>query len=89
MCETQGCSPEPVFVAAGYVLFLVAAHEFGHSLGLSHSSDPGALMFPIYTFSNPDSFVLTQDDVRGIQSLYGKAGGLCSQLNSSCCQFKL
>ncbi|KAM9728212.1 uncharacterized protein ACNS7B_016215 [Menidia menidia] len=55
----------------GYVLFLVAAHEFGHSLGLSHSDDPGALMYPLYSYRNPDTFVLPQDDVKGIQSLYG------------------
>lgn len=57
--------------ALGYVLFMVAAHEFGHSLGLSHSNDPGALMYPTYTYRNPDTFVLPQDDVKGIQSLYG------------------
>ncbi|XP_070838814.1 collagenase 3a isoform X2 [Chaetodon trifascialis] len=55
----------------GYVLFMVAAHEFGHSLGLSHSDDPGALMYPVYTYRNPDTFVLPRDDVNGIQSLYG------------------
>ncbi|XP_070700186.1 collagenase 3-like [Pempheris klunzingeri] len=55
----------------GYVLFMVAAHEFGHSLGLSHSDDPGALMYPVYSYRNPDTFVLPRDDVKGIQSLYG------------------
>uniref|UniRef100_A0A3Q3CLQ9 interstitial collagenase n=1 Tax=Haplochromis burtoni TaxID=8153 RepID=A0A3Q3CLQ9_HAPBU len=48
-----------------YVLFMVAAHEFGHSLGLSHSNDPGALMYPVYSYSNSDTYVLPRDDVNG------------------------
>uniref|UniRef100_A0A3B5AS42 interstitial collagenase n=1 Tax=Stegastes partitus TaxID=144197 RepID=A0A3B5AS42_9TELE len=56
---------------SGYVLFMVAAHEFGHSLGLSHSDDPGALMYPVYSYRNPDTFTLHRDDINGIQSLYG------------------
>ncbi|XP_007520806.1 neutrophil collagenase [Erinaceus europaeus] len=54
-----------------YNLFLVAAHEFGHSLGLAHSSDPGALMYPNYAFSEPSSYALPQDDINGIQAIYG------------------
>ncbi|XP_050836046.1 matrilysin [Serinus canaria] len=53
-------------------LFLVAAHEFGHSLGLAHSNVRGALMYPLYSYQNPQTFTLPADDRRGIQKLYGK-----------------
>ncbi|XP_006032993.1 matrilysin [Alligator sinensis] len=55
----------------GVNLFLVAAHEFGHSLGLGHTNVRGALMFPTYSFINPEAFSLSYDDKQGIQSLYG------------------
>ena len=51
-------------------LLTVAAHEIGHTLGLAHSSDPNALMFPSY--SGPHRF-LDADDIQGAQSLYGVA----------------
>uniref|UniRef100_A0A803T7A7 interstitial collagenase n=1 Tax=Anolis carolinensis TaxID=28377 RepID=A0A803T7A7_ANOCA len=57
----------------GVLLFLVAAHELGHSLGLSHSNDPGALMYPTYSYTAPNLFRLPQDDINGIQAIYGKA----------------
>uniref|UniRef100_F6SSU7 Macrophage metalloelastase n=1 Tax=Monodelphis domestica TaxID=13616 RepID=F6SSU7_MONDO len=55
----------------GYNLFLVAAHEFGHSLGLDHSNDPQALMYPTYRRADPRQFRLSHDDIKGIQALYG------------------
>ncbi|KAE8627638.1 hypothetical protein XENTR_v10007079 [Xenopus tropicalis] len=61
--------------SAGFNLFLVAAHEFGHSLGLDHSRDPRALMFPSYRYMNTRNFRLPQDDVNGIQSIYGRKTG--------------
>ena len=54
-----------------YTLRLIAAHEIGHALGLSHSSEEGALMYPLYQQFNA-TYELAEDDRRGIQTLYGK-----------------
>jgi hypothetical protein len=48
-------------------LFSVALHETGHALGLGHSSNPGAVMYPYYRMQSG----LTSDDIAGIQAMYG------------------
>ncbi len=51
-----------------YDLVTVAAHEFGHALGLAHSSEDDALMYPYYSGEHR---WLHQDDINGIQAIYG------------------
>jgi predicted Zn-dependent protease len=59
-----------VCLCADVNLFSVAAHEFGHSLGLQHSEQESALMFPYYRYSTSKT-MLHYDDIMGIQQLYG------------------
>ncbi|XP_046330276.2 neutrophil collagenase-like [Haliotis rufescens] len=52
----------------------VAAHEFGHSLGLQHSNVDGALMSAYYS-GVKRTYDLSDDDINAIQYLYGKPDG--------------
>ncbi len=54
--------------AGGIRLLNVSIHEIGHLLGLSHSNNQDAIMFAFY---DDDVDSLRQDDINGIQALYG------------------
>lgn len=54
----------------GTNLMGAAVHEFGHSLGLGHSSVQDSIMFPWYQSYDPKQD-LPDDDRMGIQEIYG------------------
>jgi hypothetical protein len=89
---------QPFNIGTTYDLFTVAMHEFGHALGLYHSSSPYAVMFSAY---NGARSALTSDDISGIRNIYSynnprapdqygslnnsftTAAGLTSQINTA------
>ncbi len=48
-------------------IYTVALHEAGHALGLGHSDQPSAVMYPYYR----RGAVLSTDDITAIQQIYG------------------
>src|SRR5579883_797131 len=55
-------------IGSNYDLMTVAAHEFGHALGLGESTVSNTVMYGTYSGINE---ALASDDIAGIQSLYG------------------
>nr|XP_020473871.1 matrix metalloproteinase-28 [Monopterus albus] len=58
----------------GHNLFMVTAHEIGHTLGLEHSPVRHALMSPYYRKLGRN-LLLSWDDIIAVQQLYGKPPG--------------
>lgn len=51
----------------------IAAHEFGHALGLNHSTVAGATMYASYSTCSMSQRVLAADDIAGVEALYPPA----------------
>jgi hypothetical protein len=58
---------DPFNIGSTYDLFTVAAHEFGHALGMDHSSIAQAIMYATY---NGTKSGLYSDDAAGIENMY-------------------
>lgn len=59
---------DAVYAGTQTSLLQVVAHEVGHALGLGHSTDPTAIMYPVASAQNR---VLDASDLDGIHALYG------------------
>ena len=64
---SSGCSN-------GFYIEDIAAHEFGHALGLGHSTSPSATMYPSVSSCNTSNRSLDADDIAGVQALYPPLG---------------
>src|SRR5262245_465866 len=64
---SSGCSD-------GMYLQDIAVHEFGHALGLGHSSDTTATMYGTAKRCSTDFRTLAPDDLAGVEKLYPPSG---------------
>jgi hypothetical protein len=60
---STGCS-------GGFYVEDVATHEFGHALGLGHSTVSGATMYPSIGYCSTGARWLSEDDKQGVEALY-------------------
>jgi hypothetical protein len=60
---STGCS-------GGFYIEDIAAHEFGHALGLGHSAVSGATMYPSVSSCNTGPRTLSADDIAGALFIY-------------------
>jgi hypothetical protein len=61
---SSGCT------GSGFYIEDIAAHEFGHALGLGHSTSTNATMYPSVSSCNAGNRTLDADDIAGVRALY-------------------
>jgi matrix metalloproteinase-20 (enamelysin) len=60
----------------------IAAHEFGHALGLGHSTINSATMYPSVSSCNAGNRTLDSDDIAGVRFLYPPTSAAPSQVQN-------
>ncbi len=65
---SSGCS-------GGFYIEDIAAHEFGHALGLDHSTMSTATMYASTSYCNTANRSLDADDIAGVLAIYGARPG--------------
>jgi matrix metalloproteinase-20 (enamelysin) len=60
---SSGCS-------GGFYIEDIAAHEFGHALGLAHSASAAATMYASTSYCDQRNRSLDPDDIAGVTALY-------------------
>lgn len=77
MIRVPMAQPYCILITQGFItgvsLIWAICHEMGHTLGLSHSHDRDAIMYP--SGNGQDESDLSYDDKKGIQALYGGPNG--------------
>jgi len=60
----------------------VMTHEYGHALGLGHSTCGGATMFPSGSPGSEAERSISSDDINGLQFIYGAMSGIKPVISS-------
>jgi len=63
---SSGCS-------GGFYIEDIAAHEFGHSAGIGHSTVNGTTMYPSVSYCSQNARTLAPDDIAAIEAQYPPA----------------
>ncbi len=71
LCLVPELQSPCVCPAGHYDIVSIAAHEFGHALGLAHSADPDATMRPVINRCDVTPATLFDDDRLGVIAIYG------------------
>ncbi|MCH2105221.1 MAG: M10 family metallopeptidase domain-containing protein, partial [Planctomycetes bacterium] len=72
-CEGHTWDDGPDYSVFGYCLQGVACHEYGHALGLGHSTSGVATMYPTISGTGIGQRSIAADDIDGVQYIYGTA----------------